>query len=155
MKHERCFRCSLMTAKAIQSKQVCLSNSLYSVIFCLIAETPSSDSVPVSGEGVPSLSQPSQTSEENSNSSTGAGVPPRGPEPPDLADKSSQSSLASFDDTGLTKQRPHSYILHSNTFDMVVLSSFKHITAIIYVTIITRVSLLMIIAHHVWFLCFC
>lgn len=34
----------------------------------------------------------------------GAGVPPRGPEPPDLADKSSQSSLASLDDTGLTKR---------------------------------------------------
>lgn len=34
----------------------------------------------------------------------GAGVPPRGPEPPDLADKSSQSSMASFDDTGLTNK---------------------------------------------------
>ncbi|XP_034743278.1 nucleosome-remodeling factor subunit BPTF-like isoform X4 [Etheostoma cragini] len=64
------------------------------------AEKPSSDSVRVSGDGIPSLSQPSQTSEENSNSSMGAGVPPRGPEPPDLADKSSQSSLASLDDTG-------------------------------------------------------
>lgn len=65
-----------------------------------IAET--SDAVPVSGDGIPSLSQPLQTSEENSNSSVGAGMPPRGPEPPDLADKSSQSSLASLDDTGLT-----------------------------------------------------
>uniref|UniRef100_A0AAQ5XRQ1 Bromodomain PHD finger transcription factor n=1 Tax=Amphiprion ocellaris TaxID=80972 RepID=A0AAQ5XRQ1_AMPOC len=59
-----------------------------------------SDSVPVSGDGVPSLSQPSQPSEENSNSSTGTGAPPRVPEPPDLADKSSQSSMASFDDAG-------------------------------------------------------
>ncbi|XP_059196627.1 nucleosome-remodeling factor subunit BPTF-like [Centropristis striata] len=67
------------------------------------AENPSSDSVPVSGDGVPSLSQSTQASEENSNSSMGAGVPPRGPEPPDLADKSSQSSLASFDDTGESK----------------------------------------------------
>ncbi|XP_053274261.1 nucleosome-remodeling factor subunit BPTF isoform X2 [Pleuronectes platessa] len=62
------------------------------------AENSSSD--PVGGDGIPSLSQPSQTCEENSNSSMGAGVPPRGPEPPDLVDKSSQSSLASFDDTG-------------------------------------------------------
>ena len=69
-----------------------------------VTETPSSDSVSVSGDGIPSLSQPSQTNEENSNSSTGAVVPPRAPEPPDLLDKSSQSSLASFDDAGLTKQ---------------------------------------------------
>ncbi|XP_062243495.1 nucleosome-remodeling factor subunit BPTF-like isoform X5 [Platichthys flesus] len=62
------------------------------------AENSSSD--PVGGDGIPNLSQPSQTCEENSNSSMGAGVPPRGPEPPDLVDKSSQSSLASFDDTG-------------------------------------------------------
>ncbi|XP_008294764.1 nucleosome-remodeling factor subunit BPTF isoform X5 [Stegastes partitus] len=59
-----------------------------------------SNSVPVSGDGVPSLSQPSQPSEENSNSSIGTGAPPRVPEPPDLADKSSQSSMASFDDAG-------------------------------------------------------
>ncbi|XP_069386789.1 nucleosome-remodeling factor subunit BPTF isoform X11 [Paralichthys olivaceus] len=58
------------------------------------AENSSSD--PVSGDGILSLSQPSQTCEENSNGSMGD----RGPEPPDLADKSSQSSLASFDDTG-------------------------------------------------------
>ncbi|XP_074486723.1 nucleosome-remodeling factor subunit BPTF-like isoform X2 [Sebastes fasciatus] len=64
------------------------------------AGNPSSDSVPASGDGLPNLNQPSQTSEENSNSSMGAGVPPRGPEPPDLADKSSQSSLASLDETG-------------------------------------------------------
>nr|XP_019939679.1 PREDICTED: nucleosome-remodeling factor subunit BPTF isoform X8 [Paralichthys olivaceus] len=57
-------------------------------------ENSSSD--PVSGDGILSLSQPSQTCEENSNGSMGD----RGPEPPDLADKSSQSSLASFDDTG-------------------------------------------------------
>uniref|UniRef100_A0A8C3B3M6 Bromodomain PHD finger transcription factor n=1 Tax=Cyclopterus lumpus TaxID=8103 RepID=A0A8C3B3M6_CYCLU len=63
-------------------------------------ENPSSDSVPASGNGIPSPNQPSQTSEENSNGSMGARVPPRGPEPPDLADKSSQSSLASLDDTG-------------------------------------------------------
>ncbi|XP_047189812.1 nucleosome-remodeling factor subunit BPTF-like isoform X1 [Scophthalmus maximus] len=61
-------------------------------------EPPSSDCV--SGDGIPSLTQPPQTSEENSNGSMGAGALPRGPEPPDLADKSSQSSLASFDDTG-------------------------------------------------------
>lgn len=72
--------------------------------FLCVAENPSSESV--GGDGVPSLSQPSQTSEENSNSSMGAGVPPRGPEPPDLADKSSQSSLASLDDTGVTPKLP-------------------------------------------------
>ncbi|XP_022061131.2 nucleosome-remodeling factor subunit BPTF isoform X4 [Acanthochromis polyacanthus] len=67
------------------------------------AEAENSDSVPVSGDGVPSLSQPSQPSEENSNGSTGTGAPPRVPEPPDLADKSSQSSMASFDDAGDSK----------------------------------------------------
>ncbi|XP_029950478.1 nucleosome-remodeling factor subunit BPTF isoform X3 [Salarias fasciatus] len=66
-------------------------------------ENPSSYSVSDSGDGVPSLSHPPQPSEENSNSSTGPGVPPRGPEPPDLADKSSQSSLASLDDAGDSK----------------------------------------------------
>ena len=72
--------------------------------FLSAAENPSSDSVPVSGDGIPSLSHSSQPSEENSNSSMGTGVPPRGPEPPDLADKSSQSSLASLEDTGLIQQ---------------------------------------------------
>lgn len=47
------------------------------------------------------MNQPCHTSEENSNSSAGSLVPPGGPEPPDLADKSSQSSLACLDDTGL------------------------------------------------------
>uniref|UniRef100_A0A1A8F3K0 Bromodomain PHD finger transcription factor n=1 Tax=Nothobranchius korthausae TaxID=1143690 RepID=A0A1A8F3K0_9TELE len=65
---------------------------------------PSSASVPVCGEGVPSLSQSSQPCEDNSNSSLGTGVPPRGPEPPDLADRSSQSSLASLDDSGDSKE---------------------------------------------------
>lgn len=59
-----------------------------------------SDSIPDSGDGVPSLSQPPHPCEENSNSSVGTGVPARGPEPPDLADRSSQSSLASLDDAG-------------------------------------------------------
>lgn len=77
-------------------------NSQY-CFFVFIGEHQSSHSVPVSGDGVPSLSQPPQTSEENSNSSMGGGVPPRGPEPPDLADKSSQSSLASLEDTGLCR----------------------------------------------------
>ncbi|XP_051939439.1 nucleosome-remodeling factor subunit BPTF-like isoform X1 [Hippocampus zosterae] len=64
------------------------------------AEHPSSDCAPASGDGVPNLSHPNQMIEDNSNSSVGIPVPPRAPEPPDLADKSSQSSLASFDDTG-------------------------------------------------------
>lgn len=63
------------------------------------AETPPSDSAPSGGEGVPSLSQPSQAGEENSNGSLGVS---RVPEPPDLADKSSQSSVASLEDAGLT-----------------------------------------------------
>ncbi|KAM8880253.1 nucleosome-remodeling factor subunit BPTF-like isoform 8-T9 [Spinachia spinachia] len=63
-------------------------------------ENPSSDSVPVSGDGIPSLSQAPHSSEENSDSSAAARVAPQGPEPPDLADKSSQSSMASLDDTG-------------------------------------------------------
>lgn len=63
----------------------------------VLAENPPSVSVPVCGDGVPTLSHPS---EENSNSSLGTGVPPRVPEPPDLADRSSQSSLASLDDAG-------------------------------------------------------
>lgn len=63
------------------------------------AETPSSDSAPSGGEGVPSLSQPTQAGEENSNGSlVVSGVP----EPPDLADKSSQSSMASLEDAGLS-----------------------------------------------------
>lgn len=82
--------------------QRCDSQSL--LLSVHVAETPSSDAVPVSGEGVPNLSQPPHASEENSNSSMGAAVPPRGPEPPDLADKSSQSSTASLDDTGRTKR---------------------------------------------------
>ncbi|KAK1886043.1 Nucleosome-remodeling factor subunit BPTF [Dissostichus eleginoides] len=61
-------------------------------------ENPASDSVPGSGDGIPSLSQLPQASKENSNSSMGAVT--RCPEPPDLADKSSQSSLASLDDIG-------------------------------------------------------
>ncbi|XP_061888710.1 nucleosome-remodeling factor subunit BPTF-like [Entelurus aequoreus] len=60
-------------------------------------ENASSECVPASGDDVPSLSHPSQVMEENSNSSM---VPPRDPELPDLADKSSQSSLASLEDTG-------------------------------------------------------
>ncbi|XP_026158254.1 nucleosome-remodeling factor subunit BPTF isoform X2 [Mastacembelus armatus] len=67
------------------------------------AGKPSSGSLPVSEDGIPSLSQPSHISEENSNSSMGAGVPPKGPDPPDLADKSSQSSLGSLEDTGDSK----------------------------------------------------
>ncbi|XP_077575012.1 nucleosome-remodeling factor subunit BPTF-like isoform X2 [Stigmatopora nigra] len=61
---------------------------------------PTSDSVSVSGEDIPSLGHLNQNVEENSNSSMGIMVQPRGPEPPDLADKSSMSSLASFEDTG-------------------------------------------------------
>lgn len=72
------------------------------LLFVCVAETPPSDAV--SGEDVPNLSQPPHAGEENSNSSMGAAVPTRGPEPPDLADKSSQSSMASLDDTGRTKQ---------------------------------------------------
>lgn len=54
------------------------------------------------GEGVPSLSQPSQPGgEENSNSSTIAREAPRVPEEPDLADRSSQSSINSQDDQGV------------------------------------------------------
>ncbi|XP_028330595.1 nucleosome-remodeling factor subunit BPTF-like isoform X2 [Gouania willdenowi] len=64
------------------------------------AGNPSSDSGLVSGDGVPSLTNPSQPSEENSNGSVGFGLLSRVIEPPDLADKSSQSSLASLDDTG-------------------------------------------------------
>ncbi|XP_053712587.1 nucleosome-remodeling factor subunit BPTF-like isoform X1 [Synchiropus splendidus] len=64
------------------------------------AENPApSDCTPASGDGVPSLSQSAQLGEENSNSSVGMGLHSRLPEPPDLADKSSQSSLASFEDT--------------------------------------------------------
>ncbi|MEQ2273666.1 hypothetical protein XENORESO_007247, partial [Xenotaenia resolanae] len=69
---------------------------------------PASDSIPVSGDGVPSLSQPSHPCEENSNSSVGIGVPARGPEPPDLADRSSQSSLTSLDDAGDSKDSTNS-----------------------------------------------
>uniref|UniRef100_A0A673CCE8 Uncharacterized protein n=1 Tax=Sphaeramia orbicularis TaxID=375764 RepID=A0A673CCE8_9TELE len=80
----------------------CASLTLYSCVFsACVPENPSLDSASVIGDGIPSLSQPSQPSEENSNSSIG--VPSRGPEPPDLADKSSQSSLASFDETGDSK----------------------------------------------------
>ncbi|XP_055083556.1 nucleosome-remodeling factor subunit BPTF-like isoform X3 [Periophthalmus magnuspinnatus] len=65
-------------------------------------ETPSHLlSTTVTGEGIPSLTQPSHPGEDNSNSS--ADLQPRVPEPPDLADKSSQSSLASFDEAGESK----------------------------------------------------
>uniref|UniRef100_A0AAZ3SCM0 Bromodomain PHD finger transcription factor n=1 Tax=Oncorhynchus tshawytscha TaxID=74940 RepID=A0AAZ3SCM0_ONCTS len=54
------------------------------------------------GEEVPSLSQPAHPSgEENSNSSTIAREAPRVPEEPDLADRSSQSSINSQDDQGV------------------------------------------------------
>ncbi|KAG7269985.1 LOW QUALITY PROTEIN: hypothetical protein CRUP_027537 [Coryphaenoides rupestris] len=75
------------------------------------ADNTASDSVPPPGEeGVPSLSQLPQASEDNNNnssssSSTGPQAPTVGPEPPDLADKSSQSSLASMDDTGDHKEQ--------------------------------------------------
>uniref|UniRef100_A0A6Q2XZS1 Bromodomain PHD finger transcription factor n=1 Tax=Esox lucius TaxID=8010 RepID=A0A6Q2XZS1_ESOLU len=65
-------------------------------------EKASSLSGSPSVEGVPSLSQPPQSGvEENSNSSTAAREEPRGPEEPDLADRSSQSSVTSQDDQGV------------------------------------------------------
>lgn len=67
--------------------------------FVFSSDNESPLSALVSGDGIPSFSQPVQPGEENSNSSTE--LPPRVPEPPDLADKSSQSSMASFDDTGM------------------------------------------------------
>uniref|UniRef100_A0A7N8YNE0 Bromodomain PHD finger transcription factor n=1 Tax=Mastacembelus armatus TaxID=205130 RepID=A0A7N8YNE0_9TELE len=83
---------------------LCLSNSRCCLCSSVcVAGKPSSGSLPVSEDGIPSLSQPSHISEENSNSSMGAGVPPKGPDPPDLADKSSQSSLGSLEDTGDSK----------------------------------------------------
>uniref|UniRef100_A0A8C8CNT6 Bromodomain PHD finger transcription factor n=1 Tax=Oncorhynchus tshawytscha TaxID=74940 RepID=A0A8C8CNT6_ONCTS len=67
-----------------------------------ITEKAGSVSSSPRGEGVPSLSQPSQPGgEENSNSSTIAREAPRVPEEPDLADRSSQSSINSQDDQGV------------------------------------------------------
>uniref|UniRef100_H3D9E3 Bromodomain PHD finger transcription factor n=1 Tax=Tetraodon nigroviridis TaxID=99883 RepID=H3D9E3_TETNG len=73
-------------------------------------DSPSSEAVSFGGDGNHSLNQPCHTSEENSNSSAGSSVLPRGPEPPDLADKSSRSSLACLDDTG---PKPSHYIISS------------------------------------------
>lgn len=79
---------------------------------------------------IPSLSQPSQTSEENINCSPAAAVPPSGPEPPDLADKSSQSSIASFEDIGKTKHPSfHCFV----TMDQCL--SKVHITCVINSTL--------------------
>uniref|UniRef100_A0A8C7KT90 Bromodomain PHD finger transcription factor n=1 Tax=Oncorhynchus kisutch TaxID=8019 RepID=A0A8C7KT90_ONCKI len=70
--------------------------------FLWLAEKAGSLSSSPRGEGVPSLSQPSQPGgEENSNSSTIAREAPRVPEEPDLADRSSQSSINSQDDQGV------------------------------------------------------
>lgn len=83
----------------MQTIYVSMLTAFFFFPFLLREGNPASDSVPVSGDGVPSLSQPSQPCEDNSNSSV-AGVAARGLEPPDLADRSSQSSLASLDDAG-------------------------------------------------------
>ncbi|KAJ8002115.1 hypothetical protein DPEC_G00176460 [Dallia pectoralis] len=65
-------------------------------------EKPGSGSGSPTAEGVPSLSRPPQSAgEENSNSSAVAKEEPRGPEEPDLADRSSQSSVTSQDDQGV------------------------------------------------------
>ncbi|XP_061684902.1 nucleosome-remodeling factor subunit BPTF-like isoform X2 [Syngnathoides biaculeatus] len=74
--------------------------------------TPS-DCVPDTADGIPSLSHPNQVVEENSNSSMSIMVPPKGPEPPDLADKSSQSSLTSFEDAGDVKDSTNGECLGS------------------------------------------
>lgn len=89
---------AFMTSAVIKPAELLLMNSgVDAQSLNVLAESPSSLSIPVCGDGVPTLSHPS---EENSNSSLGTGVPPRVPEPPDLADRSSQSSLASLDDAG-------------------------------------------------------
>lgn len=72
-----------------------------------------SESGSPSGEGVPILSQPPHPSEENSNGSTGV---LRAPEEPDLADKSSQSSITSQDDPGLTRDRSPIHFVDQRTF---------------------------------------
>lgn len=66
----------------------------------------------------------------------GAGIPARGPEPPDLADKSSQSSLTSLDDTGLTKHvtiTSHVVIHFTSWFFPTVLKEEVKVYCLLYV----------------------